>query len=151
MKRAVIVAAVVLAMFVVPASAQVFYTYPGARVVSDVSPAVGAIIGFGEKDLVRLLGYGRFNVTEVSDFGLEIVLDNLDDWRFGAAGDFKYAIVPSENTLPFDLAVGGGIGFETGDNFTNISVPFGSAGSTSSVSIKAAMFRIAASSMSGYE
>lgn len=113
-----------------PASAQVFYQYPGAVVVSDTEPATGATFGFGE-DVLRLLGYARFNVTRVSDLGLEVLLDRYDPsgaadgWRFGAAVDFRYAIVPARTQLPFDLSVDVGIGFQTGVHFTNIDIPAG--------------------------
>ena len=112
-----------------PTRAQVFYTYPGAPPVKDLEPAVGANLGLGD-NLLRIVGYGRFNINKVSDVGIEIVLDNLDGsgrngWRIGAGGDYKYAIVPKENNLPFDLAVNGGFGLETGADFTSILIPLG--------------------------
>lgn len=112
------------------AGAQVYYQHPGAPAVSDAEPAVGATFALGD-DLIRLLGYGRFNVTEESDFGLEVLLDHFDPaggddaWRFGAAVDYKYAIVPLDTELPFDLAVDGGFGFQSGADITNINVPIG--------------------------
>jgi len=124
------VAAVLLIAFVAPqAGAQVFYMYPGAPPVKQDQPAVGLTVGFGD-NLFRTVGYGRFNVNKSSDIGVEIVLDNTDVvdsdvWRGGMAVDFKYAIVPKDSTLPFDLSVGGGFGYEWGGDMTNVEIPVG--------------------------
>jgi hypothetical protein len=123
----------VLLVVAVPASqAQVFYLYPGAPVVKDAEPAMGASLGIGE-DIFRLLGYTRFNINEVTDFGLELIFDHFssdvpggdDAWRVGAGADVKYAIVPQNTSLPFDLAVNAGLGFESGGDLTNINIPLG--------------------------
>lgn len=112
------------------ANAQVYHQYPGAPVVGDQEPAVGATFGFGE-DLIRVLGYGRFNASDVADLGLEIVIDQFDPdpgdegTRFGLAADFRYAIVPTDTELPFDLSLDGGFGFQTGADLTNINIPVG--------------------------
>jgi len=112
------------------AVAQVYYQQPGAPVVGDTEPAVGATVGLGD-NIVRLLGYGRFNVTELSDLGFEAVLDHFDatgakdGWRFGLGADYKYAIVPARTTLPFDLSLDGGFGFQTGADVTNLDIPLG--------------------------
>lgn len=114
-----------------PAFSQVYYQYPGAVVVSDTEPATGGVFGFGD-DVLRFLGYARFNAADVADFGVEVLLDRYDPggvagdgWRFGAAADFRYAIIPTRTQLPFDLCVDGGIGFQSGDNVTNIDIPAG--------------------------
>lgn len=105
--------------------AQVFYLYPGAPVVPREDAALGGTVGFGSH-LVRLLGYGRFNINPVADLGLEIVLDESDgDWRVGAGADAKYGIVPKDRTMPFDLSLNAGIGFQSGGDATNIDVPVG--------------------------
>lgn len=127
------IAAVTIALFLSlagGAKAQVFYTYPGATIVQGQNVASGATIGFGDRDLFRVLGYLRFNISEVSDLGVELVLDNSDfgpgnDWRFGGALDFKYQIIPKNNDLPFDLAFNTGFGFETGNDYSNVNVPIG--------------------------
>jgi hypothetical protein len=122
--------AVIALLMAAPVSGQVYHQYPGAPVVGETEPALGATFGFGN-DLARLLGYGRFNVSEVSDFGIEVLLDHFDPdfvddgWRFGAGADFKYAIVPADTDLPFDLSVGGGIGFQAGNDVTNFNIPAG--------------------------
>ena len=105
---------------------QVYHQYPGAPVVGDTQPATGAAVAFGD-NLLRLAGYGRFNASEVSDFGLEIVLDHLDSngWRIGAAANYKHAIIPTDHNLAFDLSVTGGLGIETGADITNVDIPVG--------------------------
>jgi hypothetical protein len=108
-----------------PAVAQVYHMYPGAPAVEKDAPALGVTVAFGDH-LFRTLGYGRFNINPVSDIGVEIVADNGNDvWRSGAGADFKYNIVPKESTLPFDLAVNGGLGFITGHDVTNVDIPLG--------------------------
>lgn len=113
-----------------PAHAQVFYLYPGAPPVGDTEPALGTTLGFGD-DIVRIVGYGRFNVSELSDLGIEVVLDRWDPgfaddaWRFGLGADYRYAIVPGGTDLPFDLSLDGGFGFQSGDDITNFHIPLG--------------------------
>lgn len=107
------------------ANGQVFYSYPGAPPVKDLEPAIGVAVGLGD-DIFRIVGYSRFNLSSISDLGLEIVLDNLDDnWRAGLAADVRYAIVPKHSTLPFDLSLNGGMGIEGGGDITNFNVPLG--------------------------
>jgi hypothetical protein len=114
----------------VAARAQVFHQIPGAPPVSETQPALGATVGFGE-DLIRVVGYGRFNVSELSDLGVELVLDDWDPdfgddgWRFGAGADFRYAIVPAGRSIPFDLSLDGGFGIQAGNDITNFHIPLG--------------------------
>lgn len=108
-----------------PAVAQIYHAYPGAPAVEKDAPALGVTVGFGD-DLFRTLGFGRFNVNDVSDIGVEVVADNGNDvWRGGGGADYKYTIVPKQSELPFDLAVNGGVGFITGGNVTNVDIPLG--------------------------
>ena len=127
--RAAIAALVIVALLAPAAGAQVFYMYPGAPPVKKNEPAVGATIAFGD-DLFRILGYGRFNVNNVSDIGVEVLTDNTDVstgdvWRGGLAADYKYAIVPKETEMPFDLSVNGGFGYQWGGDISNIQFPVG--------------------------
>jgi hypothetical protein len=110
------------------ARAQVFYQYPGAPVVTDAEPAAGALFGVGENSLLRFLGFGRFNISNNFDLGLELVVDNQEvyvdsDWRVGLGADVKYSIRPTSVDLPFDLAALAGFGFESGGDFTNLNFP----------------------------
>jgi hypothetical protein len=126
------IAAVVLVVLLAPvAGAQVFYSYPGAPPIKPDQPALGSNVGFGD-DLFRVLGYGRFNVHSASDLGLELVFDKADSpveanvWRWGFGADYKYAIVPSDSSsMPFDLAVNAGFGYQNGGDAWNIRFPVG--------------------------
>jgi len=125
-----VIAGAILAGVASVGTAQVFYSYPGAPIIQGQNAASGATIAFGDNDLFRLLGYLRFNISDVSDFGVELVLDNSDlgpndDWRFGGAVDFKYLIIPKDSDLPFDLAFNAGFGFQTGNDVDNINIPVG--------------------------
>jgi hypothetical protein len=128
----VIIAAVALVAVLAPVTgAQVFYTYPGAQPAKPDQPALGANIGFGS-DLFRILGYGRFNVNSASDLGIELLFDKADTpvdtdvWRWGFGADYKYAIVPKDTTsLPFDLALNAGFGYQNGGDLWNIRFPVG--------------------------
>lgn len=122
---------VALATFASTADAQVFYAYPGAPPVKADQPAIGADIGFGD-DLFRLLGHGRFNVMSTSDLGLEVIFDKADSpveanvWRWGFGADYKLAIVPKDSTsMPFDLAINAGFGYQNGGDTWNIRFPVG--------------------------
>ena len=113
------------------ARAQVFYSYPGARPVTDYSPSLGLVAGFGD-NLVRLAGFARFNVTPASDLGFEAVYDNVgaegidDDVGFGGAGaDFRYQIVAAGESSPLDVAAQAGGGFLARSDFLNLRFPLG--------------------------
>jgi len=124
-------AGVVLALAASNAFAQVFYPYPGARPVTDESPSLGLVAGFGD-NLIRLGGFGRFNLTPVADLGIEAVYDNVDsegtgdDTGFGGAGiDGKYGIVTADESVPVDIALQLGAGFRARSDFLHIRVPLG--------------------------
>jgi hypothetical protein len=125
--------AILLAACALPgaANAQVFYSYPGARPVTDYSPSLGLVAGFGD-NLVRLAGFARFNVSPASDLGVEAVYDNFgaegidDDVGFGGAGvDFRYAIVAVGESSPLDVAGQAGGGFLARSDFLNLRFPLG--------------------------
>lgn len=132
--RAGLCAALGLAVVVLGAagaSAQVFYAYPGARPVTDLSPSLGLFAGFGD-DRTRLGGFGRFNVSSVADLGIEAMYENLDtegsgeDTGFGGGGlDVKYAIVSATEDMPLDVSAQLGAGFLARSDFLNIRVPLG--------------------------
>ncbi len=118
------------------ARAQVYQPYWNARPVTDASPAMGAVVGFGD-NMFRIAGHGRFSMTSASDLGLELVFDNFeadngdDSQSFGFGGDFKYLFVPDGPRLPFDFAGQACFGMEFGDDVTSLFVPFGVLGSKS--------------------
>jgi hypothetical protein len=126
-----IVAAAAVTALPVAARAQVFYSYPGARPVSDASPALGATAGFGDH-LVQLLGFARFNASPVSDLGVEGVFQSVDagdggsDIGYGGVGvDYRYQFLEAGDTYPVDVCAQGGGGFVARSRFLDIRVPFG--------------------------
>lgn len=113
------------------ARAQVFYSYPGARPVTDTSPSLGLVSGFGD-NLVRLGGFGRFNLSSVADLGLEVMFQNVDtedtsdDTSFwGAGGDGKYLLVSANENSPLDIAAQVGAGILTRSDYLLVHVPLG--------------------------
>jgi hypothetical protein len=121
----------ILALGAPNATAQVFYAYPLARPVTDQSPSLGLFAGFGD-DLIRLGGFGRFNVTPVSDLGVEVVYDNEDVegsgediGYWGAGADGKYALLSATEDVPLDVSLQLGAGFEARSDYLRLLVPFG--------------------------
>ena len=130
--RAGLFASAVLVCALAPgARAQVFYSYPGARPVTDTSPSLGLVAGFGD-NTVRLGGFGRFNLSPVADLGLEAMYQNVDtedtsnDTSSGGAGmDGKYLLAEADGSMPLDIAVQAGAGFLAGSGFLDVHVPLG--------------------------
>jgi len=121
----------VLALAASGVHAQVFYAYPGARPVTDLSPSLGLVAGFGD-NLIRLGGFGRFNLSSVADLGVEAIYESVDtdgsgeDTGFGGAGiDGKYALLLANENTPIDLSVQVGGGFLARSDYLQIHVPFG--------------------------
>jgi hypothetical protein len=116
------------------ATAQVYQPYWNARAVSDDSPALGGVVGFGD-NMFRLAGHARFNMTSMSDLGLELVFDNIEDdigddnQFFGGGLDYKYTVVGEGERLPFDLAAQACAGMQWGDDVRTLTVPVGMLGS----------------------
>lgn len=116
------------------AMGQAYQPYWNARPVSNDSPALGAVIGFGD-NMFRIAGHGRFNMTSASDLGLEVVFDDFEDdvgddsQFFGGGADFKYLVVPEGERLPFDLAAQACLGMQWGSDVRELVVPFGVLGS----------------------
>ncbi len=124
-------AAVLFLMLAPQPRAQVFYSYPGARPVTDTSPSLGLVAGFGD-NVVRLGGFGRFNLSSVADLGLEAVWDNVDPEGagddtnfFGAGGDGKYLLVSADESVPLDISAQVGAGFLSREDYFLLHVPFG--------------------------
>lgn len=112
--------------------AQVFYSFPGARPVTDTSPSLGLVAGFGD-NVVRLGGFGRFNLSSSADLGLEVMYDNVDSdgtggddvGFFGFGGDGKFLLTSADEGNSLDIAVQAGVGALTRDDYTLIHVPLG--------------------------
>jgi len=113
------------------ARAQVYYSYPGAPPVTDTSPSLGLVAGFGD-NIVRLGGFGRFNLSRVADLGLEAWYQNVDtegsgnDTSYGGAGmDGKYLLMSANENTPLDIAAQVGGGFLARSGYLNVHVPLG--------------------------
>jgi hypothetical protein len=135
-RRISALAGAVLCFALVPcAHAQVFYSYPGARPVTDTSPSLGLVSGFGD-NVVRLGGFGRFNLTSVADLGLEVMFENVeiedttdDTGYWGAAADGKYLLISADEGNTLDVAAQVGAGIMTRDDYLLVHVPFGAVAS----------------------
>ncbi len=130
MIRSVMVAVVVIAC-ASSARAQVFYSFPGAKPVSDESPSLGLVAGFGD-NVVRLGGFGRFNLSQKSDLGLEAMYHNVknevtddDTGYYGAGIDGKWWFFEARQDMQIDIAANLGAGFLTRDDSWDIRVPIG--------------------------
>jgi len=124
-------AAMVLLACASASRAQVFYSFPGAKPVTDTSPSLGLVAGFGD-NVVRLGGFGRFNLSTRSDLGLEVMYNNVkgedstDDTGFGGAGiDSKWLFFESRQDMQIDIAANLGGGFLARSGNLDIHVPLG--------------------------
>lgn len=118
--------------------AQVYFQFPSAVPVRSDSPAVGAVVGLGERgvagfgsvgsddDVLRALVYGRFDINPRADLGLELGIEDFEGRNrllFGV--DTRIAVSPQTGSLPFSLAADFGVGVGTGDDVTTWDLPFG--------------------------
>ena len=131
MLRGLAVAMVVACALAGAAHAQVFYSFPGARPVTDSSPSLGLVAGFGD-NTVRLGGFGRFNLSPRADLGLEAMFQNVkaegtsNDTGYGGGGvDGKYQFFHARQDMQIDIAANVGVGVLAKSDFYNIHVPFG--------------------------
>jgi hypothetical protein len=131
MFRGVVVAMVVACALSSAAHAQVFYSFPGAKPVTDSSPSLGLVAGFGD-NTVRLGGFGRFNLSSNADLGLEAMFNNVkaegtdNDTAYGGGGvDGKYQFFHARQDMQIDIAANVGAGVLARSGFYNIHVPFG--------------------------
>lgn len=125
MRRAVLFATVLWVGGASAPLAQVFYQYPAAPTVEPQRFVVGTYISGGD-DLFRFGAYGRLGIARYWDFGFEGVVDNAGgDWRGGGGGDLKYRVFPETKALPFDLSLGAGLGFDSGDGVSILQAPVG--------------------------
>jgi hypothetical protein len=99
--------------------------------VTDTSPSLGLVSGFGD-NVVRLGGFGRFNLSPTSDVGLEAWYQNVDtedsaeDTSFGGAGmDGKFLLTSATESMPLDIAAQAGAGFLARSGYLDVHVPLG--------------------------
>jgi hypothetical protein len=131
MLRGVAVAMVVACTLAGAAHAQVFYSFPGAKPVTDASPSLGLVAGFGDH-VVRLGGFGRFNLSSRADLGLEAMFNNVkedgttnDTGFYGGGADGKYQFYHARQDMQIDIAANAGVGVLARSDYYNIHVPFG--------------------------
>jgi hypothetical protein len=125
LKRALIIASVLLIAKASAPLAQVFYQYPSAPTIEPQRLVIGSYMSGGE-DLFRFGPYGRLGLGKYWDIGIEGLAENLSgDWRMGAAGDFRYRILPESKALPFDLSMDVGFGFAGDSGLTIFQLPVG--------------------------
>jgi hypothetical protein len=131
MLRGVVAAMGVVCALAGAAHAQVFYSFPGAKPVTDSSPSLGLVAGFGDH-IVRIGGFGRFNLSDRADLGLEAMYNNVkaegttDDTGFGGGGiDGKYQFFHARQDMQIDIAANAGVGVLARSSYYDVHVPFG--------------------------
>jgi hypothetical protein len=131
MLRGVVAAMGVVCALAGAAHAQVFYSFPGAKPVTDSSPSLGLVAGFGDH-VVRIGGFGRFNLSDRADLGLEAMYNNVkaegttDDTGFGGGGvDGKYQFYHARQDMQIDIAANIGVGVLARSSYYDVHVPFG--------------------------
>jgi hypothetical protein len=125
-KTAILAFACSLVFYCTNASAQVFYQYTEAPVVPAGEIATGPYVAIGENKLFRAGGFIRMNATKHFDVGFELLADSYDGHARGALGaDFRVSIFSSYKAIPFDLSLGGGLGFMSGGDVRTIQAPIG--------------------------
>ncbi len=109
-----------------PASAQSLGQFAGARTLAINAHSFGAYV-HTSGNIVGLVSQLRLSFYPGVDFGFQGGLDRIDYrsvnrtvLRLGA--DFKVATAKASETLPVDLAFGGGLGVETGDNISVLTL-----------------------------
>jgi len=120
-----IVAAAALAA-ACPAFAQVHGAFSEARVVPVNGRLGGAYLQFDQHS-ASLMGQLRLSFYPSLDFGFFGGLSRIDvanntrtSVRLG--GDFRGQIATQGETFPLNISLGGGLGLESADNFTILSV-----------------------------
>jgi len=122
-KKLLIVALFVAGLAPAPAvHAQVFGQYAPAEVLPVNARLGGAYVNFSE-NVVGALGQLRLSFYPNVDFGFQGGLARLD-WgtttktslRLGA--DVRFGVAKASAGTPVDIAVGGGLGVETSDNYS---------------------------------
>ncbi len=126
MKRFNLLVAVVLLASARPALAQVHGTLSEARVVPVNGRLGGTYLQFDQHS-ASLMGQLRLSFYPNLDFGFLGGLSRIDvsnntrtSVRLG--GDFRGQLATQGETFPVNVSLGGGLGLESADNFTILSV-----------------------------
>jgi len=122
MKRMIPAAAVLAALFAAsPATAQVF----GQLTSAEILPLNGHLAGFylnASDNALGGLAQLRLSLYPGIDFGFQgglqrVAWQGTDRTTLRLGGDLRTAIAHSGEGFPFDIALGGGLGVETSDNY----------------------------------
>lgn len=110
----------------VPVRAQTFGQYAGARTLPPNGHAAGAYMDMSS-NLLAVMGQLRFSFYPDVDFGFQGGLGRYDlggsdvtTARLGA--DFKLLAAKVSNGAAIDLSFGAGIGLESGEDFSQLSL-----------------------------
>ena len=108
------------------AHAQVSGQYTGAATLAPNSHLFGAYLDVSD-NVVGLMAQLRLSFYPGIDFGFQGGPSRIDvggstKGTVRVGGDLKVAIPHAGSRVPFDLAAGGCLGIETGDNFSLFSV-----------------------------
>jgi hypothetical protein len=106
------------------ARAQVFGQYTPAEILPVNAHLAGAYLDISDH-VLGLLGQLRLSFYPNVDFGFQGGLARLD---MGAStktalrlgGDLRFGVAKVSESFPVDVAVGGGLGVETSDNYTTL-------------------------------
>ena len=129
-RRIVGLSALVLAA-TAPLGAQA-YVYPAlqpSRIVAREYTFALADMGGGGTGLLFQWreGLGNPKLQLTVDAGFADPDAPAADTRLILGGGLAYQLVTATADMPFDIVLGGGLGFTTGDNATTIRIPFGAA------------------------
>lgn len=123
MKRIAGTAAMLAAalLVAVPATAQVFGQLMSAEVLPLNGHSAGFYLNAGDNALGGLAQL-RMSLYPGFDFGFQgglqrISWKNVDRTTLRLGGDLRASVAHSGEGFPFDVAVGGGLGVETSDNY----------------------------------
>ena len=128
-----------------PASAQVFGTFSSADILPMNSHQVGVYLNASDKTL-GALSQLRLSLYPGVDFGFQgglarVNFEGKDQVTLRLGTDLKVAVGHAGEGFPFDIAVGGGLGVESSDDYHVLTImpsavasrpfPFGQGGSVS--------------------
>jgi hypothetical protein len=138
-KKVCCAALAALAIAGAPAHANMFGQFTPAEVLPVNEHLFGTYLTASD-NVLALTGQLRLSFYPNVDFGFQGGLSrvNSDRTTVRLGGDIKFGVMHAGAATPIDLAIGGGLGIETGDDYTVLSVgptavasrTFGSAGST---------------------
>jgi hypothetical protein len=108
------------------AAATVFGQFEGAQTLPMNSQLFGAYLHASD-NVVGLAAQLRMSFYPGVDFGFQGALNRLDyaggdRSTIGMGADFKARVATASETVPVDVAIGGALGVETGDDYSILSI-----------------------------